>query len=132
MYINIYRHIFTNIHLTILKKQRLSTGEQDFWIMVKSMLNSSLRSYDRVSRRKDRGLLPQETFISWIILGRGFVFPVLKIYIQFIRHIYSCWIAEHSYRTQSGQVYPESVHDLLPLPSCFSRYNLEYISHNCV
>lgn len=42
-------------------------------------------------------------FIPWIVLGCDFVFPVLNIYIQFIVHVYSWRMSEHSYRTQFGQ-----------------------------
>lgn len=33
--------------------------------------------------------------------------PRTTIYSQYIRHVYSCWMSEHSYRTQSGQYIPD-------------------------
>lgn len=38
-----------------------------------------------------------------IVLGCGFMPPVLNIYIQFIRHYYSCQMSENSYSFHSGQ-----------------------------
>ena len=53
--------------------------------------------------KKGDGLLPQVHFVPWIVLEHDFVPPVANIYIQFLRHAYSCCMSEHSYRTQSGQ-----------------------------
>jgi len=52
--------------------------------------------------KKVEGLLPQVYFVLWIVLGRGLVPAGCNIYIQFIRHICSCWMSEQSCRTQSG------------------------------
>ena len=52
---------------------------------------------------KAEGLLSQGCLVSWIVLGRDFVLPVLNIDVQAVRHVYSCWMSGHSYRTQSGQ-----------------------------
>ena len=49
------------------------------------------------------GLLPQEHFVSWIDLGLDFISSLTNIYIQFMRHVYSCCESDHGYRTQSGQ-----------------------------
>ena len=50
--------------------------------------------------------LPQGHLVPWIVLGRDSMPTVTNIYIQFIRQAYSCWMSEHSYRTQSGQCTP--------------------------
>ena len=52
---------------------------------------------------KGEGFVLQVHFVPWIVLGHDFVPSVTNIYVQFIRHVYSCWISDHSYRTQSGQ-----------------------------
>lgn len=54
------------------------------------------------SEKKMENLLPQVYFVLWIALGSGLVPAVCNIYIQFIRHICSCWMSKQSYRTQSG------------------------------
>ena len=54
-------------------------------------------------KEKTEGLLSQVYFIPCIVPGCNFMPPVTNIHIQIIRHVYSCWISEHSYRTQSGQ-----------------------------
>lgn len=52
---------------------------------------------------EEEGVLPQVHFVLWIALGHDFVPLVTNIYIQIIRHAYSCWVSDHSYKTQSGQ-----------------------------
>lgn len=41
-------------------------------------------------------------FVPWIVPGLDFMPPVINIYTQFIRHDYSCWMSEYSYRVKSG------------------------------
>lgn len=54
-------------------------------------------------KKKLEDLIPQEYFIPWIVLGLDFLPLVTNIYIQIVRHVYSYWVSEHSYRTQYGQ-----------------------------
>lgn len=76
--------------------------------------------------KRAEGLSPHVHLVPRIALGHGFAPPVSNIYIQFIRRVYSPWMSEHSYRTQSGEgvrrmlssVCPESGHGLCLL-SCF-------------
>lgn len=80
-----------------------------------------------VPGKTGEGLLPSVHLVLWIVLRHDFVFPSLNTYIQFIRHAYSCWTLEHSYRTQSGErtywmlfsVYPESGYGFLPCLPAF-------------
>lgn len=51
--------------------------------------------------KKGRRPLPQVSSVPWIVLGCEFVPLETNIYFQPIRVIYSCWMSEHSYRTQS-------------------------------
>lgn len=53
--------------------------------------------------KKAGGLLPQGHFVPWIVLGCDLMPSVTDIYIQLIRQVRSCWMSDHSYRTQSGQ-----------------------------
>lgn len=38
-------------------------------------------------------------FVPWIVLGCDTVSPILNIYIEFIRHVYFCWMSEYDYKT---------------------------------
>lgn len=51
--------------------------------------------------KKGRRPLPQVSSVPWIVLGCEFVPLETNIYFQPIRVIYSCWMSEHSCRTQS-------------------------------
>lgn len=76
-------------------------------------------------KKKGRGPFPSDVFCflgwSWM----WFVPPVWNIYVDFIRHAYSCWVSK-----QSGericwalcQVHPESGYGLLPCLCAFQIY----------
>ena len=66
-------------------------------------VSNALGNCERGSRRKGKGPLSQVHFVPWIVLGCDFCAPATNISTQFTRHVYSCWVSEHSYRTQSGE-----------------------------
>ena len=61
-------------------------------------------------------------FVPQVLLTYNFVPPGTNIYIQLEGIFFSCWMSDHSYRTQSGgradwvlsSVYPEYGYGLLP------------------
>jgi hypothetical protein len=53
--------------------------------------------------KKQRAFYLRCILFPGLFLDLDFMSSLLKIYIQFIRHVYSRWMSEHSFRTQSGQ-----------------------------
>lgn len=56
--------------------------------------------------KRVEGLVSQVHFVPRIILGCNLMPLMLNICVQFIRLLYSCWIPEHSNKTQSGYCIP--------------------------
>ena len=84
------------------------------------MVNNALGNYVRDSRgKRQRALLPQ---VLLVVLGCDVMPPARNNYIQFIRHDYSWWLSEHSYRTHSS-------HCTLNLDMAFCLACLEPLSH---
>lgn len=48
------------------------------------------RTVKETQEKKGEGLSPQVCFVSWIILGCDPMPPVINIYSQCKRHVYSC------------------------------------------
>lgn len=67
------------------------------------MVSNALRNCETGSRKKGRGPLPEVQSVPWIVLGQDFVIPGQTF--SLIRHLYSWWMSDYSYRnrTQSGQ-----------------------------
>lgn len=53
--------------------------------------------------KKAEILLSQEYFIPCVVHRHYFMPPMANDYLQFMRHIYFCWMSKHSCRIQSGQ-----------------------------
>lgn len=70
--------------------KRPVNGEQHLWELWK-----------RIPEKRQR-VFSSSTFCSLYVLGYSLVTPVANVYIQFISHVYSCWISEPSWRSQSG------------------------------
>lgn len=53
---------------------------------------NTLRTVREAPGKTEKGLLLQEYFVPWVVLGYDFGPTVLNIYTQFMRHDYTCWM----------------------------------------
>lgn len=63
---------------------------------------TNLRQLWKRLPEKGRGPFPSFALCSLDVLGYRCVTPVADVYTQFISHVYSCWMSEPSWRSQSG------------------------------
>jgi hypothetical protein len=84
-------------------------GNGGSWVAVRTwskewpMMSNAWGTVGGAPGKKAEGLLPQVHFVPWIVLGHDFMPSVTNIYTSLIRHVYSCWMSEQSYRNHSVQ-----------------------------
>lgn len=107
-------HVHTRTYIVIMVLDMFSVKKfiikQHTVLMLQRLLEQGQRNGEHGEKRfgelreaPGKKKLPQVHFVPRNILGCNVVPPVTTIYIQFMRHVYSCWMPGHLCGTRSGQ-----------------------------
>lgn len=85
------------VNISITKWTSVGTWSKEW-----HMFNNALGNCEWCSKKKKKKAFTSSAFCFTDCSWMWFVFPVKNIYIHHIRSVFSSWLSDHSYRTQSG------------------------------